>query len=769
MYMVFDLETETHSPYKRKANPFCEHNWVVMRGWKKQGDSCAHAVYYPVHNRTSYLAIPDDITYLVGFNLKFDLLWEMAQGNPDLLAFFKRGGKIWCCQYGEYLLEGQTEASQMCALDDVVDKYGGRKKIDEVKILWQAGVKTSEIQEDLLTDYLIGTEEEGRNSGDIGNTELTFLGQLKRAKAQGQLKMIQDRMDGLLCTTEMEYRGLKVDVAEAASRLQVLLTDLNQRERDLEQYIPKDLPFTFNWASGTHVSCLLFGGTVKYEARAHYIDDKTGELARLKAYEQWPLVCGVPYKSVPDGSEQDVVLSGANKGAPKFRKVEVQGPLKSRLTDFLFPMQGYTTPEEEWELKTTDGAGKPIYSTSEDTMIELGQRDIPFLKGLRAKQKLDKEIGTYYVKTNSKGEKSGMLTCVQKHDHFMHHKLNHTNTVTTRLSSNDPNMQNIPTNAVVDGQQKSQVKKMFVSRFNAAYCLTHNLPPVEAGVMGEIDYSQLEVVVQGVLTKDENLCQDLRNRIDFHCKRVSAKFGCTYEEALKWCKDETFADFATWKARRTGVKEFSFQRAYGAGAAAIADKTGLPIDDIKAMIEAEELLYPGVIAFNLKVEKEVNDSCVPFQTVDHTTGAWKTYRRGYYVGPTGTRYSFRSWNAPAFMAKRGVSDTFSPPEMKNYPVQGTGGEFVQAMLGLLWRHFVKMDFYGGMAYLVNTVHDCVWVDMHPSVVDQVMRDMKRIMSSIPEFYNSRHGMDINVPFPVDAEVGPNMNDLHHWVDNTLPT
>lgn len=100
--------------------------------------------------------------------------------------------------------------------------------------------------------------------------------------------------------------------------------------------------------------------------------------------------------------------------------------------------------------------------------------------------------------------------------------------------------------------------------------------------------------------------------------------------------------------------------------------------------------------------------------------------------------------------------------MKNYPVQGTGGEFVQAMCGRLWRHFVANDNYGGLAFLCNTVHDCVWTDAHKSVRDQVARDKKRIMESIPEFYNERYGMNITVPFPVEVEYGKHMNKLTNW-------
>ena len=107
-------------------------------------------------------------------------------------------------------------------------------------------------------------------------------------------------------------------------------------------------------------------------------------------------------------------------------------------------------------------------------------------------------------------------------------------------------------------------------------------------------------------------------------------------------------------------------------------------------------------------------------------------------------------------------DTFSPTEMKNYPVQGTGGELVQMVLGQLWRWFVKNDFFGHNAYIVNTVHDCVWADCHKSVVDKVVKGMVKIMQAIPHFLKVFFNIDCPVKFPVDAEVGKNMLELHHW-------
>jgi DNA polymerase I-like protein with 3'-5' exonuclease and polymerase domains len=747
-YKVFDLETQIHTAHKRKANPWDLRNYVVARGWKNAGDNQNSWEYYSTYNRESHLVIEPHIKMLVGFNLKFDLLWELVTGNPYLHEFFKRGGTVWDCQYAEYLLRAQHQDAQMCSLNDTAPKYGGTAKIDAVKAMWDEGIQTSEIPEDLLLEYLVGPEDD-RNGGDIRNTELVFLGQIKAAQEKGMLKMIQDRMDGLLATTHMEFYGLKVDVKEAGRRLGVLNQKLKEADDELVQYVPTDLPFEFNWGSKYHVSYLIFGGTAKYVVRDTYIDEATGELARLKAKEtQWVLDDGsttsIPPEEAASASRYIQFLSGKKKGEYKTKQVDVPGELKYKNQDRFYKFPGVTEPRDEWATKNVDHEGNPVYQTNSDVIEIIAKRDIPFLKALSAKQALDKEIGTYYVRFDQKkNEHVGMLTCVQPADHMLHHKLNHTSTVTTRLSSSDPNLQNIPRG------DKSEAKAMFVSRFG------------DDGYMIEADYSQLEVVVQGVLSGDSNLCNDLRNRIDFHCKRVSAKFGCTYEDALVWCKDESYPDYALWKKRRTGVKEFSFQRAYGAGAQAISDATGLPLEDVKQLIEVEDAMYPGITRFNAAVEASAIKTAQPFQAVA-PDGTWKTYRRGYWQAPTGTLYSWRTYDAPDYAARRGSKDTFMPPELKNYPVQGTGGEFVQCILGRLWRHFISTDYYGWRAFLVNTVHDCEWTDCHKDVLQEVCRDTKRIMESIPEYYNSRYGMDITVPFPVEVEYGKNMNTLHHW-------
>ena len=771
MYFIFDLETTIVERYKRKANPFIDDNWVVAEGWKMQGDKQASWRYMDEEtSKGSFMAIPTKATTLVGHNIKFDLLWELCRTNTDLEKFLKLGGKIWDTQYAEYLLRAQHPKWHMCTLNDTAIAHGGTPKIDMVKAMWEDGINTPDIPQDLLIDYLVGTEEEGRNGGDIGNTELIYLAQVKQAEKLGMMQMIQERMDGLLATTFMEFFGLRVDAKFAGQYLAEQKAALADAEKELSAFIPELPPeLTFNWNSNIHKSALIFGGAAKYKKRVHY-KDKDGKWARKQEEVSWPLFDGEPrnpalagaplegpnvsglyWYQTPDGVKyQDVFKGGKRKGEPKFKKVKVPGAYKKRYEEFVFDFEGYTEPDPKWKGALTDARGGPVYSADADTVDILTKRGgVPFLEVLGRFSALTKEIGTYLVARDPKtGNLKGMLTCVDPDTLLIHHKLNHTSTVTGRLSSSDPNLQNLPRG------DKSKVKQMFISRFKDGYMI-------------EADYSQLEVVVQGVLTGDANLCRDLIARVDFHCKRVAASRGCTYEEALEWCKNEAHIKYAVWKVFRTHAKIFSFQRAYGAGAKTIAEATGMPLEDVEALIVAEMEMYPDVETYYADVEAEITRTAEPIRA-QRDNGSYGVYRRGHYTAPTGTRYTWRSYDAPKLLRDRGITDTFSPPEIRNYPVQGTGGEFVQCVLGLLIRDLIARDFYGnGMfdprAILCNTVHDCVWYDVATEELSkQVWADIQPIMESIPSYYSDKHGMDITVPFPVDGEVGKDMNNLGHF-------
>lgn len=754
-YCILDLETENNKYLKRTASPFCHDNYVVAIGWKHEG--CSGNYTYYEHRTAIGSPLCSDTMVLVGHNIKFDLLylWEYEW----LQDFFKRGGMIWDTQYAEYLLSAQHPKSHMNALNDISEKYGGTKKYDVVKAMWEAGKKTSEIPKDVLIDYLIGNDE---YDGDIGNTEKVYLGQLEKAKKLGMLTSIERRMNGLLATTMMEYNGVYVDMEEAKARLEVLEEEYKELQVVLQSYVPA-LPegMEFMWTSKHQVSALVFGGAIKYTAVVPMMKD--GSVVTLNTTEKWPLFNGSPINPnsliqhgnifvTGHGLQQDVFLSGRRKGEPKFGNVLVPVGIKTKKETFIFDFPGYVTreevlnnlpaPKDGWILKQTDARGVPLMKTGSDAMEILAQVDVPFVKVLTRFVALDKEIGTYYIRTNTDGTCSGMLSCVDT-DSIIHHSLNHTSTVTGRLSSSNPNMQNLTRG----GAGGSQVKRMFSSRFTEGY-------------MVEIDYSQIEVVVLALLSGDKNLIHDLNSGVDFHCKRVAIKNGISYVEAVQRCKDESHPDHVFWKAERTKCKIFGFQMQYGAGAKAIARDTGMSVEEVQDLLNKEKELYPDVEKFIASVRRQVESTAKPFR--DPQRG-FRSFRRGYFKSCTGTRYTFRSYDAPEFMRKHGITESFSPPEMRNYPVQGLAGEVVQLGIGKVLREhwWSKSSLLQSDAVLCNTVHDCIWVDCrNRDIAEAVSQRCARSLQDVGTALEQYFGIECPVQFNVAVEIGKNMLELH---------
>ena len=77
----------------------------------------------------------------------------------------------------------------MLSLDELCLRYGCDTKVDEVKLLWEAGVQTEDIDPDLLRVYLIGEDlpNGGRREGDIGNTRDVFIRQAEAIRKAGGL------------------------------------------------------------------------------------------------------------------------------------------------------------------------------------------------------------------------------------------------------------------------------------------------------------------------------------------------------------------------------------------------------------------------------------------------------------------------------------------------------------------------------------------------------------------------------------------------------
>lgn len=746
-FAAWDIETTTRTSYKRKANPFDPHNWVVASGVEYDADPTQRESFYwePLAKRPFdwFTKMLKRTKILVGVNIKFDLLYAIRepQNLEAWMDFVANGGNVWDCQLAEFLLEGMVPEAHMLSMEEMAPKYGGSLKHDEVKAMWEAGMDTPEIPRDTLMTYLMGGTHKGDViDGDIGNTRKIFLGQYQRAKESGQLRSIWMNMGSLLATIEMERNGMYVNKPLGIELAAKLATECAALKAKLEEYVPVEVREYFSWTSRFHKSALIFGGVMKYSKRVINTDEHGDPV-----YFQKDVLCRekldgtlVPEADWRDSDEYVTFKSGKQKGEYKTKRVKVddieRGP-KSAMRDFTYQLPGFTDPKKSWESRSDPG----VYSTAADVIEELGTRDIPFLKDLSSLAAMTKDLGTYYITgdEDDPAKQKGMLTLVQP-DSIIHHSLNHTSTVTARFSSSNPNLQNIPKG------NKSDVKTLFISRFGAD------------GFICQSDFSALEVYVQAILTDCKQLIADLRAGLDMHCVRVGQKEGIPYEEAYDLCKVQGLPE---WDAKRTKAKAFSFQRAYGAGKAKIAMSTGMAEDEVQALIDAENERYPEIEPYYVALTERIMRSRWPTsKIIDHPDfpGLKAQIGRGEAFTPDGKRYVWIESPTPKFLAEKGTLASFSPTEIKNYMVQGEGGEWAKAAMWLAVRMFYKRRNFNNRALLVNQVHDAVYGDFHKDVAVEAAAVLHACMEEASTFMEYFFRWEIKVHVPSDTTLGANM-------------
>lgn len=808
--MIVDLETENHAYYGAVASPRHPENYVVAVGQAIDTvpyDGPITGQYFTNKGEAGkWLIIPDDVWLLVAHNAAFEMDWMLAQERAEILKFLMRGGRIFCTAYAEYLLTNQQETYP--SLDETAPKYGGTHKVDGVKLLWAQGKLTSQIDKTLLYDeYLIGPE------GDISNTRLTFYGQCAKLQERGMWAMALARMEGLIYNCLAMDAGLHVDKqvaetqkAEGEAKIAELVQGFGLFRTGIPDYVE------FKETSDFHMSAWLFGGPVRYKIRDTWFEDdgvtpkyEKTECFRFEdnAGKETFVPVEVQGSETPDWRQMnaeefascvysygtpDKYKAGKNKGMLKTHKVANSNPkqkwygrivvIPPTIDLTLLPKEVEKEFRKEFSGKRKLADESPVYSTGADAIEMLSKRQEftpevrSLLKNLLSFAKLDKDLGTYYLREQCDEEgnvvkQSGMLQYLTPQC-IVYHILNTTSTVTTRLSSNRPNMQNIPRG------DTSDVKKMFTSRFDnpvwllwavfngiipqhvADWCM-HKIDNGErAGCIIEADYSALEVVCLAAFSKDQNLINALLSGTDMHCLRLSKKLGEPYESVLMKCKDDNHPDHKAYKTMRTDIKPPSFAYQYGASAMGIAFSTGCTVEYAEEFIATEKALFPQVESYYTDVIFKEVERTKTLHREQMDNGGWRVYGRGTWTSPGGTTFEFRQYPKAVWSnGQRIETMEFKPTQMRNYPIQGESGFFVQVMMGQVARWLLSKNFFDGRCFIVNQVHDAGYLDCTLDVLAEVAAGVKYILESLPEHMKS-YGYDLGVPFPAEVEAGPSM-------------
>lgn len=527
--------------------------------------------------------------------------------------------------------------------------------LDELSVQYGLPVKDDHIkkyfQAGLGSDKIPEDELIPYLEQDLDNTIAIAQQQYKRAVEEKQLTLIETQMEALHATTEMQFNGLHIDKERLDTYTVEVVDKYVEVKLDLEALAlghVEDINSPKQWSQ------FFFGGRKKVKVKEAVGVYKNGN---------------TKYKLV----EKVVVIKPSIEYVPDPEKVSAK----------------------TGQISVDDSVLNDMLKHTVDKKL------IVIINTLLKYRELSKQLSTY-------------VQGLSKHiirDHI-HGKLNHTATVTGRLSSTNPNLQNISNNPI---------KQIFNSRYHG-------------GLIVEVDFNQLEVVALAHVTKDKQLIIDISNGVDIHSALYKDMFG----------------RFPT-KEERKPFKSRTFQLIYGAGAKAISKQAGCTLDEAKKFVDVFYSRYKEVAKWHADFAAMVEKNAAHLVDKDGLREKFRTY---IHQTETGRKYCFSEYYNEDTWSTR--TYTFSPTEMKNYPVQGLAtGDIVPMMLGVIFRELKGRDD----VKMVNTVHDSLMFDVHPDSALQFIEEIKNIFQCTHRYFGKIFNTPLALKLNAGVSVGKNWFDM----------
>lgn len=242
----------------------------------------------------------------------------------------------------------------------------------------------------------------------------------------------------------------------------------------------------------------------------------------------------------------------------------------------------------------------------------------------------------------------------------IHSKFHQTGTVTGRLSSSDPNMQNIPTRTKLG----REIRRMFAAK--------------DGCVLVDADYSQIELRILAHLSQDENMINAFRSGMDIHAVTASQVLGIPIDKLTK--------------EERASAKAINFGIVYGMGEYSLAQDLGISFKQAKDYMDGYFAKYSGVRQFMDNVKKEA-----------HENGYVKTMmnRIRYIPELNSSNANLRSFGERAAM---------------NTPVQGTAADIMKLAMVKVYN---RLKTENVKARMILQVHDELIIETPLDEVDKV--------------------------------------------------
>lgn len=294
------------------------------------------------------------------------------------------------------------------------------------------------------------------------------------------------------------------------------------------------------------------------------------------------------------------------------------------------------------------------YQTSEEVLQQLSSKH-PIVEKILTYRGLKKLIGTYV---------DALPKLINPRTGHIHTSFNQCVTTTGRLSSSDPNLQNIP----VRGEDGKEIRKTII--------------PEEGQEFFSADYSQIELRVMASMSGDENMIEAFTSDADIHAATSAKIFHKPIEEVTK---DE-----------RAKAKRANFGIIYGISVFGLAQNMGIDRAEAKALIDGYFETFPGVQQFMEDSKKRVAEKGY----------AETLYHRRRYL--------------PDINSNNGTVRAVAERNAINAPIQGTAADIIKIAMIRIYERFKKENIHSKM---ILQVHD----ELNFSVLPEEKFHVKQIV------------------------------------------
>jgi uracil-DNA glycosylase family 4 len=416
--------------------------------------------------------------------------------------------------------------------------------------------------------------------------------------------------------------------------------------------------------------------------------------------EKWAERCAIgQIKKANRTAEEQQKFEWYKKYDPSKGGDKVNFGSPAQLKELLFERLGLETPiltDKGEELKRM---GEEItaehYSTNEDS-LKIMAKQHPIAEILMEIRKVN-HLNNNFV--------TGMWAHLDP-EGFVHGSYNIHGTVTGRLSSNEPNMQQMPrkSNDPMTFQYWHEIKSMFVSRFG------------DDGVIMQYDYSQLEVRILAVFAQDPTLIELYRSGADMHKATAASAFGIGIDEVSK--------------DQRTAAKKIVFGIVYQESARGLSED--LRSEGIDMSVEECELFIRNYFKRFPYVEKWIKE-------------VKRFAKRNKYV----VTKTNRRRNLPTIDSTDKSIASEAERQAVNAPIQSTGSDCTMMSLILINKWLKETN---KRSKIIITVHDSIVLDCPKDEAIEVSKKVKHIMEHLAE-YNDFYKFLGDVPIVSEMEIG----------------